>query len=344
MNRLKNIYRKSLKTWLLPIIWPLIIILIIGGIWKIQNNNIDHLVHKIESLQSDIEKFTQTDELQLKEKLSLQKDLLLIEKDKINAQNAIYGTLSQTLGGIFFFITAYLSWRNFKLAEQKQVTERFSKAVEQLGSDVLAIQLGGIYALERIAIDSEQDHWTIMEVLTSFIRGTYPPNNEGENSSSISTSIQAALTVIGRRNFSQDPKDKKLDLSNTNLFQANLKGTYLREANLENADLRETYLGEANLSQANLNGAKLNSANTNTKLPVRKVDFSKAFLEKADLTNAKLTGANLNQADLKDACLNSANLYEADFTEAKLMNADSLFDLSIIETSSFPSSDVSAGL
>ncbi|MEM1172507.1 MAG: pentapeptide repeat-containing protein [Cyanobacteria bacterium P01_H01_bin.35] len=115
-----------------------------------------------------------------------------------------------------------------------------------------------------------------MEVLTSFIQETSSAdNNEGENQSSILTPIQAAITVIGRRNFSQDPKDKKLDLSNAKLAKANLKGAYLqgailqnidlikanlentnlREANLENAYIGGAYLGEANLSQANLKEA-----------------------------------------------------------------------------------------
>ncbi|NES72672.1 MAG: hypothetical protein F6K24_49490 [Okeania sp. SIO2D1] len=132
MNKLKFLNPKLLKTWILPIILMLLLISIpIIIIWKNYNNNLDHLDQKIESVQSDIEKFTQTNELQLKDKLSLQKDLLLIEKDKINAQNAIYGTLSQTLGGIFFLITAYFSWRNVKATEQKQVAERFSKAVTE---------------------------------------------------------------------------------------------------------------------------------------------------------------------------------------------------------------------
>ncbi|WP_190824624.1 hypothetical protein [Saccharopolyspora pogona] len=39
--------------------------------------------------------------------------------------------------------------------QQQQITERFSTAIEQLGSDKLQIRLGGIYALERIAHDSD---------------------------------------------------------------------------------------------------------------------------------------------------------------------------------------------
>ena len=63
-----------------------------------------------------------------------------------------------------------LSRRTFELTEQGQVTDRYTKAIEQLGSDKLAVRIGGIYALERIARDSARDHPAVMEVLTAFIR------------------------------------------------------------------------------------------------------------------------------------------------------------------------------
>ena len=63
-----------------------------------------------------------------------------------------------------------LSRRTFELAEQGQVTDRYTKAIEQLGSDKLDVRIGGIYALERVARDSAIDHPTVMEVLAAFIR------------------------------------------------------------------------------------------------------------------------------------------------------------------------------
>ena len=63
-----------------------------------------------------------------------------------------------------------LSRRTFELTEQGQVTDRYTKAIEQLGSDKLDVRIGGIYALERVARDSARDHPTIMEVLAAFIR------------------------------------------------------------------------------------------------------------------------------------------------------------------------------
>jgi hypothetical protein len=38
------------------------------------------------------------------------------------------------------------------------------------GKKQFETRLGGIYALERIAKDSEADHWPIMEILTAYVR------------------------------------------------------------------------------------------------------------------------------------------------------------------------------
>ena len=36
------------------------------------------------------------------------------------------------------------------------MTDRYTKAIEQLGSDKLDVRIGGIYALERVARDSRE--------------------------------------------------------------------------------------------------------------------------------------------------------------------------------------------
>ena len=60
------------------------------------------------------------------------------------------------------------------VSQEGQITDRFTRAIEQLGAEQLQVRLGGIYALERIARDSPGDHWPIMEVLTAFVRENAP--------------------------------------------------------------------------------------------------------------------------------------------------------------------------
>src|SRR5271165_3388485 len=114
-----------------------------------------------------------------------------------------------------------LSRRTFELTEQGQVTDRYTKAIGQLGSDKLDVRIGGIYALERIARDSARDHPAGMEVLTAFIREHShkewpPPGPDGEELvPSPRPDVQAAVTVAGRR-------DAKRDIRRINLVGADL--------------------------------------------------------------------------------------------------------------------------
>lgn len=60
--------------------------------------------------------------------------------------------------------------RKSKGFSEGQITERFTRAIDQLGSDKLQIRLGGIYALVSIANESDKDYWQFMEILTADVR------------------------------------------------------------------------------------------------------------------------------------------------------------------------------
>jgi hypothetical protein len=67
------------------------------------------------------------------------------------------------------------SRRTLELTAQGQATDRFTRAVEQLGASAMEVRIGGIYALERIARDSAADgdggdHPAVMAVLAAFVR------------------------------------------------------------------------------------------------------------------------------------------------------------------------------
>lgn len=196
-----------------------------------------------------------------------------------------------------------LSRRTFALTEQGQVTDRYTKAIEQLGSDKLDVCIGGIYALERVARDSAKDQPTVMEVLTAFIRDhslePWPPPDSGGRAQARSTrpDVQAAVTVIGRRISGDDRV--RIDLTG-----ANLTGARLTRAVLEGADLTGANLAGADLFGALLTGAFLPRA-VLTGADLRAADLTYATLTNADLTGAilsdELSGTHLSHADLTGA-------------------------------------------
>jgi hypothetical protein len=218
-----------------------------------------------------------------------------------------------------------LSRRTFELTEQGQVTDRYTKAIEQLGSDKLDVRIGGIYALERVARDSPRDHPTVMEVLTAFIREhsreQWPrPGPDGAEPPERSTrpDVQAALTVIGRRSPGRDFGLIDLhdaDLVGADLSFANLVWALLRYADLTRANLVSAELSGAILSDTTLTGANLVTAHLGA-TDLRDADLTGADLRDADLGSADLTGADLTGADLRHATLSDADLTGARWSRA----------------------------
>jgi hypothetical protein len=292
------VFRKNYKTILIVLGVTVLFVIF----WRFQQNNIDFLDGKIKTYEAKTTQASTVDE-----RLKLEKDVLVLEKDKTIIQNGTYTTLVQALGGLILSITAWVGYQNFRVAEDKQVTERFSKSIEHLGNDkAIDIRLGGIYALEQIAIDSSKYHWTVVEILSAFVRekcstdDKYTSSGNSEDNK-VSADIQAALNVLVRRKFEQDPKVKKIDLRKVKLPKIEIQG-----ANLIEADLSGANLSGADLSGANLRGANLTRAN----------------LRGADLTRANLRGSHLNEANLIRANLSGANLIEANLIRADLSGAN----------------------
>lgn len=284
-------------------------------------------------------------------------------KQCFDIENEARRTLSTILAGGLAIIGIYMAFRRIRalerqvlLGRESQITDRFTKAIDHLGSqEKMAVRLGGIYALERLAKDSDKDYWPIMETLTAYVRDNAPwrePATEtreaaagptaavGETATPTAaatsppattppaagppapatpkpaTDIQAILTVLGRRRHQYGQGETQpLDMRGTDLAGADLKGVHLEGAVLMGAHLEGADLREAHLKEADLYKAHLAGA-----------DLSGACLEKAHLTGARLEkarlgGAHLAGAILVDALLQRARLSNANLEGAYLMHA-----------------------
>jgi Pentapeptide repeats (8 copies) len=186
------------------------------------------------------------------------------------------------------------------------------KVIKRLENNSIETSLAAINDLERLVETNPQYHWIIMDMLTHFVRNhasNISPeeviNNSSENTRIV---VQAAITVISRRDTKKDPENEQIDLSYTDLRGINLQGVNLKQTNLYQANL-----SEANLAGANLEGAILSAAN-----------LSGANLNLANLRGAILSAANLKGANLSGANLHRANLYLANVQNAVLN--DTIFD------------------
>jgi Uncharacterized low-complexity proteins len=261
---------------------------------------------------------------------------------KATLENQYRATLAQVFGGAAIGISLYYTWRriaiaeeelkttqenlkatqeiaqnNLKVSQESQITERFTRAIDQLGNPAIEIRLGGIYALERISKESEEDYWPIMEILTAYVRKNsifkIAKNRKVTNLAmdiqanesitskvpeirNIPLDIQAVITVIRRRKHSfENGEANSLGLQETNLHGANLFDANLSRVNLSGADLSDANLSRADLSEADLSLANLSDAD------LFLADLSNAKLSSADLSGAKLSIAKLSGAKLSGA-------------------------------------------
>jgi Pentapeptide repeats (8 copies) len=246
----------------------------------------------------------------------------LLQAARVAAQGQLLtlGAGLSAAGALLAVADFTLSQRTLKLTEQGQVTRRHTEAIEQLGSDKLDVRIGGIYALERVARDSARHHPAVMEVLTAFVREhshkPWPPPDSGgrEPERWPRPDVQAALTVVGRRDAQRDIQP--MDLTGTDLARADLHGANFTRADLGRADLTGANLHGSDLTGANLGRADLTGAD------LTRANLSRARLFFARLIYARLTRADLGGADLGGADLTCANLHGADLTRANLGRAD----------------------
>lgn len=265
----------------------------------------------------------------------------LTPADQVTAATGWRSLLVQAGLGVGALGALVFTARSFFLAREGHIVDRYSKAVDQLSSDKIDVRLGGIFALERVMLDSSRDHESIVMLLSTYLNEHAPANHDSPEvwspevewleppsltRLSVITNwrppadIRAALTVLARR--PPQPERGRLDLSSTDLRGAKVpSGARLHGVSLSGADLRQAMLRQADLGDAVLAKADMRQA------VLTEADLSDALLYSADLRKALLMGADLSRADLTNARLDDAHLehvklHGANLTGTVLHNTD----------------------
>ncbi len=196
--------------------------------------------------------------------------------------------------------------RQVETAQQGLLNERHQQGAEMLASDVLAVRLGGIYALQRLAKEHpESYHTQNMQLLCAFVRH---PTRDSDLHESLATAnrpklrqdVQTALDVITA------PHVRQYDLEQAAGFRLELAGANLAHAILWNADLSGAILWEADVTFAQLNNA----------------DLMGAALGSARLCAATLVGTNLAYSDLHGVDFANASMQDANLSNAQFSKLD----------------------
>lgn len=145
----------------------------------------------------------------------------LTQEQALKAENDVRGTLLTGIAGGLFLVTAFLSWRQIQVAREGHLTDRFAKAVEQLGArpekegapDPLDVRLGGICSLERIHKDSLKDRETVVSVLAAFVREHSQPLVQDEDHGTAEGEPRKAEMPAPRVHMTRYPADLQVAMS-----------------------------------------------------------------------------------------------------------------------------------
>lgn len=275
--------------------------------------------------------------------------------DRFTAENEARRTVVQLLGGIAVLAGLFLTLRRLDhaerqlaLAQQSHFTERYSRAIEQLGDESMHIRLGGIYALERVSVDSSADYVSVMDVLTAFVRQSVKWNETAAiplSRTELPQDVQAVMRVLARRPPLMTGTEppwldlrqtdlRTLDLDRANLRRvlfvgshleraklwfATLSGSVFFNAHLEDAEFEQSKLVDCVMSHSTCDRARFSHCD------LQHTEFSDASLVACDFSGARLvdtifTKTNLQGANFYGAAFERTVLCGADLTDAKHLN------------------------
>jgi phage shock protein PspC (stress-responsive transcriptional regulator) len=271
------------------------------------------------------------------------RDRLELSDARLKLQNDLRTTALQAIAGLAVLAGAVLAFQQLTadrqqatatqdLTRQGQASERFTRAIDQLGSDRPEVRLGGIYGLEQIARQAPDNRLAVTEVLVAYLHRTSPrpanPPKPGDSTPVMepmearAPEVQAALNVLVRRRpLVTDPR---LDLSNLDLSGAYLNGEIvlvdsrfgIREGDLRGADLHGTDLRAASFFGVYLRGADFRGAD------LRGADFERVNPPGNDASNDSYPGqiatpdpqdAELEEADFRGALADSSTKWGLDW-------------------------------
>lgn len=246
-------------------------------------------------------------------------------------------TVIQGIGAIGAGALAVVAWKNFKLlqngqrdnlelSQQSQRSDRFTRAIDQLGktdagSPSIEVRLGGIYALNQLAEQHAKDYRLIViDVLSAYLR----ENSKHPAPAVLIRRFRSELPELGRYAsllaISQSiGRLQETDKSKYETLQERLPtvgsdflaittilARLTREEKATRVDLADTYLRGCNMSNGFLRNAILARSH------LANANFENADLESADLTSTNWHGTSMKGANLRDAECSHANLNRAE--------------------------------
>ncbi|NUB42915.1 pentapeptide repeat-containing protein [Fertoebacter nigrum] len=255
-------------------------------------------------------------------------------------------------------IRVYTTERQTRTAEQGHMTDRISKAVEQLGQEKtvkepgkdadgkditvertqpnIEVRIGGLYALERIAQDSMtydkgRDHIRVMEIICAYVRENAPAKDAKQSPHEV------LRRLTGDQGLSPEAAFRHADYKSANIYfwepheltSYNIS-VWVSHLPLPRTDVQTalTILGRRGTPQIELErAAPTFGSEVGYRLGLRDANLQSASLaygrfQNALLIEARMQGANLWGTQMQGADLWGAELQGAYVRIAQFQGAD----------------------
>jgi len=204
---------------------------------------------------------------------------------------------------------AQVADKQTQINEQSQITERFTRAVDQLGSENIYMRIGALHALERIGRDSENDVVAILRLLSNFVRSQSPAQDDDDVRAPLDAVEGFAVIFRLAGKYEQLLRNEKRSV--VNLHAAHLphlvdfSGGRFFGFDFTRCNLSHGFFMGADFEGADLRGARLKCA------CLDRCNFRNAFFEEAVLDAASFNEADMTQATLWLAVCNGTNFSDA---------------------------------
>ncbi|WP_020494760.1 pentapeptide repeat-containing protein [Sciscionella marina] len=200
-------------------------------------------------------------------------------------------------------------------AVERRITELYTKAADQLGSEKAPVRLAGLYALERVGSGAPDQRPTVVNVICAYLRMPFTepgsPEDAGYQERVQEREVRlTAQRILHRRLTTAAGQEHREDQRWSGLT-IDLTGAELSSAEFARADLSDAIFTGAKLGAADFTTAKFDHTN-----------FAGADLRDADLASAQSMRADFTEAELELAVLANATLREANFSHARLDGAN----------------------
>lgn len=227
--------------------------------------------------------------------------------------------------------------QQIQLSAKSQIDERFSNAIEHLGSEKEPVLLGGIAELHQIAKENPNNYAEVVfNILCSYIRSNtniYKKNADEING----TAIQTIIDYLFKPPIeSENPyKGLKADMAHSNLVDVDINNCNFKGANFSYCympSIEDVSMENANISKARFTTSVLRNINlSNSK--TSDTSFHYATLENVTFENCQeLFSIHFTDSELKNVKFDNAHIYGSSFIASLLTNV-SFISAEVISTS-----------